>query len=590
MVYKLNFIGLMKQILIIITLGFSSFSFTQTTYLDSLKEQINSQSSFINKGKLYNYIIKEYLNFDLDSADFYINQSLNYNKKHRFYSNYLQTLSFKCDYYLRLGEYHKAIDKSRKGIRYANQLLDQKLVNRFLTHQAKAYYYLNDFSLQYETVSKLLKNSEKTKDTLGLCHSNMFLAVLYWKADYKNKAFSTNKKAYIFAKQIKKRKEMNSILKNSAIFYEYTGEIEKARRLNLESLKFLQTTQDSIVDFNTIGRFYLDIDSLERAEYFLLLANQHKDNKLFDVYSLINNYLLGILYYKKKAFNKANSFFNKALSVKNPETKYAYAIHMPNLLYAKHQFFEYPSPNTDSSLFYLKKYTSLSNELKEKQKINEVANDIAIRDLKKNIEIKNMLIKEQKLLKNTKFLNRVILFLSISMLFVLLLFMLVLYKKQKLKKINKEIQFKNKIELKNKEQVVLVMEKQNKTKALNNLQMEIDYLLKAVKEGKVLKDDIINFLTKLVKKISVDNEKDWEEFKLFYENINQDFFKLLKNKYPKLSEKDLKLCAYIKMQIDTKQIAKMLNILPSSVKQQRNRLRKKMNIPSNSNIIDYLSF
>ncbi len=70
----------------------------------------------------------------------------------------------------------------------------------------------------------------------------------------------------------------------------------------------------------------------------------------------------------------------------------------------------------------------------------------------------------------------------------------------------------------------------------------------------------------------------WEEFKVHFENSHPGFFERLSNKYPKLTSKDLKLCAYIRIQLSTKEIASLLNITPKSAEISRVRLRKKLNM------------
>jgi len=69
-----------------------------------------------------------------------------------------------------------------------------------------------------------------------------------------------------------------------------------------------------------------------------------------------------------------------------------------------------------------------------------------------------------------------------------------------------------------------------------------------------------------------------EDLKLQISKTNQDFFKKLSNQYPDLSQSDLRLCAFLKMNLTTKEIAKITSKTPESVKVSRSRLRKKLGL------------
>jgi FixJ family two-component response regulator len=91
----------------------------------------------------------------------------------------------------------------------------------------------------------------------------------------------------------------------------------------------------------------------------------------------------------------------------------------------------------------------------------------------------------------------------------------------------------------------------------------------------------------------IDKEIDDEEldkiFETHFDEVHKDFFKKLKEKFPQLSPKDLRLCAYIKMDISTKEISTLLNISYRGVEISRYRLRKKMELPREINLSTYLS-
>lgn len=66
------------------------------------------------------------------------------------------------------------------------------------------------------------------------------------------------------------------------------------------------------------------------------------------------------------------------------------------------------------------------------------------------------------------------------------------------------------------------------------------------------------------------------------EHTNNLFQEKLKKGYTDLTSYDLRLCTYLKGNLSTKEIAMLLNITPDSVKKAKHRLRKKIDIPSDS--------
>lgn len=87
---------------------------------------------------------------------------------------------------------------------------------------------------------------------------------------------------------------------------------------------------------------------------------------------------------------------------------------------------------------------------------------------------------------------------------------------------------------------------------------------------------------------SVNNKEDWKRFEMNFKELHSDFFENLLKQYPKLTPKDLKLCAYLKMNLSTKEIAPLMAITIRGVEIHRYRLRKKLNIDSSENISNFL--
>jgi len=81
---------------------------------------------------------------------------------------------------------------------------------------------------------------------------------------------------------------------------------------------------------------------------------------------------------------------------------------------------------------------------------------------------------------------------------------------------------------------------------------------------------------------------NWEDFKFHFEKIHQGFFSRLKAKYPALTQKDQRLCAYIQLGLSTKDIAGLVNITTESAEIGRIRLRKKLGLTRSNNLFEFL--
>ncbi|MCE1198926.1 MAG: PAS domain-containing protein [Marinilabiliales bacterium] len=81
---------------------------------------------------------------------------------------------------------------------------------------------------------------------------------------------------------------------------------------------------------------------------------------------------------------------------------------------------------------------------------------------------------------------------------------------------------------------------------------------------------------------------NWEEFKLQFEKVHQGFFSRLKGRYPTLTAKDLRICAYIHLGLSTKELAGLLNITQESAEIGRIRLRKKLGLTHGQNLSSFL--
>lgn len=84
-------------------------------------------------------------------------------------------------------------------------------------------------------------------------------------------------------------------------------------------------------------------------------------------------------------------------------------------------------------------------------------------------------------------------------------------------------------------------------------------------------------------------DSDDNTFEIQIDELHQEFFESLRNEYTELTRYDLRLCVYIKLGFDSKEISDLLNIKPSSVYISRSRLRKKLGLDSEKDLHAFLN-
>ncbi len=141
------------------------------------------------------------------------------------------------------------------------------------------------------------------------------------------------------------------------------------------------------------------------------------------------------------------------------------------------------------------------------------------------------------------------------------------------------------VNFKNKELATTSMHLVQKSKLLSKIKTELMPLVK-LDSSKEQPDD----LKKVIKLLNEaeKGDEDWEHFSIHFDQVHSNFLAKLKEKVPALSSNDLKLCAYLKMNLTSKEIAQLISITVRAVEVSRYRLRKKLNIPSETNLFDYL--
>ena len=141
----------------------------------------------------------------------------------------------------------------------------------------------------------------------------------------------------------------------------------------------------------------------------------------------------------------------------------------------------------------------------------------------------------------------------------------------------------NEVIYKNKELVDISMHLMERSDALLKVKDELQRLYKKTAGNHDVQRAMV-----LVNEIEK-NDANWEQFAMHFDEINNDFIKKLKMKFPQLTSTDLKVCTYLQLKLSSKEIAQLMNISVRGVEISRYRLRKKLQLATGQTLNDFLN-
>lgn len=152
-----------------------------------------------------------------------------------------------------------------------------------------------------------------------------------------------------------------------------------------------------------------------------------------------------------------------------------------------------------------------------------------------------------------------------------------IHNEQEMVKLRNE-KLKDEIEAKNRELAISTMSIIKRNEFLRSIRKEL-------KKNTTLAEN--HSVYKLIEK-NLNSSRDWNLFRDAFNNADKDFLRRAKELHPSLTHNDLKFCAYLRLNLSSKEIAPLLNISIKSVEVRRYRLRKKMDLAHEVNLTDYI--
>lgn len=440
------------------------------------------------------------------------------------------------------------------------------------------YYDIGNKVKSSENFYASLKIYESLKDKQGLGSTLCRIGTLYLEQKEYDKATQFFKKSISYAEEIKSVSGIASNLNNLAKVYSETEEYDKALQNYSEALKINLKNKNIYLAANNylnIADVYLKLKQYEKAE-----ENINKSTSLFS--QLGNNLrktkgkvLLSQVLFESGQYDKCKELTEKvlgeALNLGYKEV-IANASGILSDLYLK---------NADSATAF--KYYKLEKEYTDSLFLDEKQKTLTQLELKYQFE-KNE--QELKLAQQRK--NIVIMIISAVLLFsVIIIFLILKQLRLKARKLELEKEsHEQQIEFKNKEMVLNVMSLMKKNEMLADLSEKLVLIEQETTAG-----DSKETIRKVAREIQKSQEEEiWKEFSLRFKEVHGQFYDKLLKEFPALTPNELKLCAFLRLNLSSKDIAELTGQRINTLETARYRLRQKLGIVnSDTNLVTFLS-
>jgi DNA-binding HTH domain-containing proteins len=247
----------------------------------------------------------------------------------------------------------------------------------------------------------------------------------------------------------------------------------------------------------------------------------------------------------------------------------------------------------DSAYYYLSNYSHINNQLTNNAKAIEAYKSY-ISVFLESSENELKIAEQTILLKSRHIVITVILALTLIALVVFFL-ILVQQKKKHKEAENYDLEMRLQQELKIQQLREDKIESQVReissySLLLSNKDNILQQIVDVSKCKPETKEEIAENYEKInqIIKNNLNTDNDWHNFMLHFEKLHPHFFEKLKSYSNDLTKTNLKMCAYFRVGVSTKEIAQIMNIAPDTIKVTRHRLKKKLGLKEDNNLDDFL--
>jgi len=487
--------------------------------------------------------------------------------------------------YFRSSNYKKAMEYAQRSKEMAEDLGFDKELAGSLSLIGTIYTDLGDYDNSSPYFFKSLKLFEKLNDKEGTSRSLGDIGMdFYNQKDYK-KALEYYNKALTIAKQINSQPAIKKQYNNIAALYGYLQNYDTAIVLLRKALviniklgdKLGQASNGINIGYIQMNKGNYDDALLSFRQALDLAKELNNSRRMAECY--LN---FGFCYYTAKRIEESIEFFKKALQEGQKNGYYRIispAAKMLNKIYTE---------KLDTIKAY--KYVTLEKIAGDSLYASQEQKHILKLELQYIYEKKEIERQREQHIKT--FIILIIIFSLISGLVILgLLFSRSRLKSKLVVTEKKKIELeKDKIEselrLKEKELTVNLISLIKKNEMFSEISEKLVQL-----EHNTKGTEAKEIITKISKQlINTNDDKMLNEFSIRFQEVHAGFYEKLLKTYPDLTQNDLKLCAFLRLNMSTKDIAELTNQELNSISKARQRLRKKLEISgADTNLVIFLS-
>jgi tetratricopeptide (TPR) repeat protein len=513
------------------------------------------------------------------------NRAINIAEQTNYSSGKINAM-LRMGYYLyRASNYKKAMEYGQKAVEMSEDLNLEKELASSYSLIATIHTELGDFDNSSPYFFKTLKLYEKLNDEEGISHSLGDIGSNFCNQQDYGKALQYLYKSLSIAQRINYQSEVKRQYNNIAVVYAGQMKFDSSIIFLQKALEISRKIGDKFgqgiyimnIGFNqmNLGNYN---DALLEFNNSLRLFTE-LDNRLHMAKCYLN---FGYCYYTMGKIDEGADYFKRAL---NEGQKHNYFSIINNSAKILNEIYSGKDDTITAYKYLLLEKVSGDSLYESKKQLL-----ISKFELQYIYEKKEL---ERQQAQQTK--NRLMLIIIFSLAAgIAILFLVVSRQRLKSKFVTIE---KEKIELekgkieseldfKNKELTVNLLSLIRKNEMLSEISGKLLQLERDAK-GVETKEAI----TKISQKLrNTTDDKMLNEFSQRFQEVHAGFYEKLLKSYPDLTQNELKLCAYLRLNMSTKDIAELTNQLPATIDTARYRLRKKLLLPSSeTNLVNFLS-
>jgi DNA-binding CsgD family transcriptional regulator len=158
------------------------------------------------------------------------------------------------------------------------------------------------------------------------------------------------------------------------------------------------------------------------------------------------------------------------------------------------------------------------------------------------------------------------------------------YRKTEIGKLKKE-NLQTEILHKKKQLASTTMHLVEKTEFVNSVKSELEQVLENKSE-----DENHRLIKRVIRQIdkNIADDNNWEEFEHHFDEVHHGFLKRMRKNYPTITPQEIRLSAYLRMNMTTKEIANLLKVSVRAVEMARFRLRRRLDLDKEENLVSFM--